>query len=869
MLNQYAMFFVNSFPQPNYNDPLATCLMSATGPYKICSNYLATVGQSQDSQNISLKVDEKWSDKSTFFGEWLFNPGKFNNYRVPWTGPTFPESSLQTNSAYPVSLANTIIAFGNNYTLSPTTLNEFRLNFTRQFLSTNPSQPYPNSTNDQSGVVQELAPLGLPGLGPYYPTPYFGVGTPEGGLDFGPTPWTNSTQSDQTFTLVDNVTHFRGKHTLKAGIMYMHSHTVLDIGCPVVMFFNGDLVSNPITYEGASGLAQFMMGAVSDAGGYSACRWSALSENFPYWGFYGQDDYRVTPNFTLNVGLRYDLFIPYSVNYNPASNFCFHCLNPQTGLPGEVVYQGGPDYTGDGSRVGSPNKHDLGPRVNFAWSPFGRRKTVLRGGYDIIYSNAYEGMAAPGEGGSNEPGWYTPVATNMSDNPTQCASYVGGCEIFPFAPTSYSKASEINFPAAYPAQARAPLLGWGLQYMGPPTKDPMVQMWNFQIERQLPGNMTLSVGYVGSHGTHLLGDWQRSFNFLSINTIRQYKTQLSAAVPITNFYSGQTAAMLQNVYGSPDLPIGLLLLPYPFYGGIVGGSDIFDGASSYNALQVTLQKRFSRGLSFLAVYTNSKNMSNAALGGMQQVVTTSTCFNCAIGRAGWENGSMEGERYQNPDDRKADRSVAPYDLPQIFNFAATYQLPFGQGQKFLNQKGILNGLIGGWQLTPSFNAQSGFPLSITCPSDQVTSRCDMIGKPRAVPGGQNAAHWINPGAFQPPFGPDINNFWANYDPNADQAYNYGTAGPVLPQIRAPGFWNLDASLMKEFHVSESKYFELRWDVFNALNHQNLAAPNTSFCLPPGPNGEVDLVHQAGCSFGLITNIQTDPRTMHFGLKFHW
>lgn len=871
MLNQYAMFFINSFPLPNFNNPQATCVMSASGPYKICSNYLATVGQSQDQQNISLKVDEKWSDKSMFFGEWLFNPGKFNNYRVPWTGPTFPESGLGTSSPYPISFANTIIAFGNAYTFSPTTLNEFRLNFTRQYINTNPSQPYPNSINDQAGVVQELSPLDLPGLSPYYPTPNFSIGTPEGGVTFGPTPWSNSLQTDQSITLMDNVTHIQGKNTIKAGFMYIHNHTVLDIGCPNTMAFSGDLVSNPIDGEGSSGLAQFMMGSVSDSGGVSTCAWNSVSESFPYYGFYGQDDYRVTPNFTLNVGLRYDLYVPYSVNNYPASNFCFNCLNSQTGLPGEVVYQGGPGYTGVGSRVGSPNKHDFAPRFNFAWSPaFGGHKTVLRGGYDIVYSNAYEGLAGPGEGGSNEPGWYTPFAANKSDNPTQCASYSGECEIYPFAPTAYSKASQANYTSTFPAQTRSPLYADGIQYMGPPTKDPMVQMWNFQIERQLPGNLTLSVGYVGNHGTHLLGDWQRSFNFLSINTIRQYKTQLSADVPITNFYSGNTAAMLQNVYGSADLPISLLSEPYPFYGTIVGGSDVFDGTSAYNALQVKVEKHFSTGLSFIAVYTNSKTMSNAALGGLQQVVTDANiCATCTSGRLAAEYGTILGERYQNLNDRDADRSVAAYDLPQIFNLSASYKLPAGGGQKFLNRKGILNALIGNWVLTPSFNAQSGFPLAISCPGDQVTGRCDMIGNPRAVPGGQNAAHWINPGAFQPPFGPDTNNFWANYDPNADIAYNYGTAGPVLPQLRAPGFWNLDTSLKKEFHITEVKYFDLRWDLLNALNHQNLASPSTGFCLPPLSDGTVDLVHQAGCGFGQIHNVQNDPRNMQFAMKFHW
>src|SRR3989454_11766378 len=93
---------------------------------------------------------------------------------------------------------------------------------------------------------------------------------------------------------------------------------------------------------------------------------------------------------------------------------------------------------------------------------------------------------------------------------------------------------------------------------------------------------------------------------------------------------------------------------------------------------------------------------------------------------------------------------------------------------------------------------------------------------------QQINQWINPAAFDPPFGSD-QSFWANYDPNDDRAWQFGTAGPRLPGIRSPGFWNVDAALAKAFHITESKYFEFRWEVFNALNDQNLGFPDTNFC----------------------------------------
>ena len=181
-------------------------------------------------------------------------------------------------------------------------------------------------------------------------------------------------------------------------------------------------------------------------------------------------------------------------------------------------------------------------------------------------------------------------------------------------------------------------------------------------------------------------------------------------------------------------------------------------------------------------------------------------------------------------------------------------------------------------LNGNFNAQSGTPLAITGPCDDLQiweaddgCRVNLVGKPGfsgSRSKAQRIADWINPAAFEPVFGND-QSFWANYSPTDPRAWLFAQSGPLLPNFRAPGFWNLDASLGKDFHITESKYFQFRWDVFNVLNHQNLGRPNNVFCLPPSPDGTVDLVHQAGCQFGRITNVQTDPRAMEFGLKFYW
>src|SRR5262249_2238641 len=159
-------------------DPLVSCPLASGGGYKICNNFRGAVGSSNVPQNISIKID------------------------------------------YPIDVRNQIIALGNTLTLRPTLINEFRFNFSRQFLGSNLDHPYPESVSGQTQVEQVLAPFHIPSQ-PHNPTPLFDMNTPGGGyVTFGPMGWVNMHQAAEAYTIVDNLTKIMGKHTLKTGFMY-------------------------------------------------------------------------------------------------------------------------------------------------------------------------------------------------------------------------------------------------------------------------------------------------------------------------------------------------------------------------------------------------------------------------------------------------------------------------------------------------------------------------------------------------------------------------------------------------------------------------------------------------------------------------
>jgi len=657
------------------------------------------------------------------------------------------------------------------------------------------------------------------------------------------------------------VTKTIGKHTLKTGFMYRLEHAVWESSFPTEFYFSGSLTQNPVTDLGGNGLAEFEMGAVAnDRNSVSGITWNPYQSD-KYYGTYLQDDYRVTKNLTLNIGLRYEIYKSYSVRTGNNSNFCLSCMNSYTGLPGEVIYQ--PSAQFPAGTVAPANKNDIAPRLNFAWAPLRDRKTVFRGGYDIFYTNAFSLENSPAQGASNSPGW-DQESTWLGSTSSQCAPYTGQCAALQLSSTS-NKSTLLTPPltAGFPAAQHSPLFGDLIQFFTPPSHDPMVQQWNFEIERELPAKMMIEIGYVGNHGTHLVGPGFQQFNFVSTADKLKYQNQLNAEVPITSVYSGRTAQALQQIWGSSTLPLGDLLEPYPAF-GVVQNNVGFAGSSTYNALNVRFQKKYSYGLTWIAAYTFSKLMTSPETANLVSMLSD------PLTRGGrvWSTNYLAGGA-QDPDNWNADRSVATSDVPHMFNLASTYELPFGKNKPLLHGSGFSDKLIGGWRLSGNFNAQAGIPLSITCPGNQITYRCNIVGDPSfsgSRSKAQQIADWMNPAAFQPPFGGD-QAFWANYNPTDPRAWQFGNAGINLPYLRGPGFWNLDSSLFKQFRIDDTKSFEFRWEVFDTLNHMNPANPNTSFCLPPLPNGSTDLVHQAGCQFGRITNIQTDPRAMQFSVKF--
>lgn len=685
--------------------------------------------QSNDQDNTIFKIDHQLSSANRLSGRFLFNDEAFQE--VPGNLPNLFANIKYSN--YNLSLSDTHI-------LSATLLNSFQFTFNdidRRQLSVVPGN---KSWND---------------FGARFTRPFTETDVPTAIS-------TNVNGRFNAFTRYP-LQHFRRNYEISERLNWNSGAHFLKVGGSMRLsqldlseFFEGDpaLVFNgQITGDSA---ADLILGRVFNF------RQGSLLVNQPRqkeWGLFAQDDWKVKQRLTLNLGLRYDPFLPFTDADNRFSQFRpgqQSTVFPTA--PAGVLFPGDADVPFSAMKA---NYNRLAPRFGFAWDPTGKGKFSVRGGYGMFWSQIRQQA-------NNQPSNSQPFAAKFTfDAPPSVENpYALQGNPWPFtAPTSAEARKSYRFIRPLTMQPFA--VDFSNGYM---------QQWNFNLQREFFGSWVGTLAYVGSKGTHL-------FNQIEGNP----------AV----FRAGATTANTNaRRLFAPDF--GTVALQKS------------DGNSNYNSMQVSVNKRFTRGYSLMASYTWSKMIDDA---------------------------SGDGTVSPNPFDQKFNRGLSNLDIPHRFVGSFVYELP-----RFQNGMALLKYVVGGWDVNGIVSLQSGPTFTVISGRDNSFTgvnqdRADLIGNPyldAGRPNGQLVDRYFNIDAF---------------------AFNaigtYGTAGRNI--LRGPGDVNVDFGLFKNIPVTERHKVQFRMETFNALNRVNLGNPNAN---------------RSAAAFGRITSAGS-PRVIQLALKYQF
>lgn len=757
-------------PLPNANP---------TDPFTFANNFIALVPSTSDQGVTTVRVDHRFTDKDMFF------------FRYSGTRNTRRDRGYGLEEADPVARNdqrdnhNAIVT--HTRVINPKIINDLRFAVSRQWL------PFLHPSFDQGWPAQ----LGYPSQIPQDQFPPVVLGS--GLLGIGQASFSGGLRAQQYVQIVDSVNITSGNHNFKAGFDLRWSRlSFINRVNPSGRFdFGPALTGNPLQPANTGhGLASFLLGEVG--GGNIGYRPFFQHRALPL-GVYFQDDWKVTRNFTLNLGVRYDVSPGPTEIHDRHSSFDPFVMNPETKMPGVLTYAG---VDGRPASYVDLDKNNFGPRIGFAWDPWGDGKTAIRGGYGLIYTISEIGHTQ----GDNSNAFGFSV-----DTPFQ------GPAGIPARAFKFSEGPSVILQPQGAAGGPSAFRGFNGQYQDRAGRTPYLQQWNFTIQRALWGGWTASAVYAGSRGVKLFGG---NYNLNQLDP-KYFAEGLALQQQVANPFYGQITS---GPLASATVQRQVLLRAFPDY-QTVQTFAANNASSTYHSYQMIVEKRYSNGISALFSYTMSKLITDAlSIGGGGN----------ATGLADYRIGAY---------DRRLEKAIDQDDISQRLVMSGVVELPFGRGRKFgTDIPKVLNGFIGGWQMNGIATVQTGTPLVVRG-SNNFTgiNYPDLVADPSLPSSERSANKWFNTDAFRNP---------ANFV--------IGNAPRTLPSTRAPGMVDVGFSLFKTFSFLERYKLETRWEMFNALNSVNLNAPNTSFT--PNAAG-VNTNANFGRIFGAL-----DARRMQLGMR---
>lgn len=596
-------------------------------------------------------------------------------------------------------------------------------------------------------------------------------------------PTSNAIQHQLLFEPSDVVTMIKGRHVLHFGGEFLDQE--------INTTYWGNIDAGQENYSGVytnstqgdtttgEPFGDFLLGWINS---WSAANTPEFYPRMKTVQMFVQDDIKLKPNFTLNAGLRWEGWNGMYDAHGNERSWDPTVVNPGVDPNGNSNTPGamwyGSTHANGRTKVIAPIWNTFMPRFGFSWQ--WNPNTIVRGGVGLYAYNYNEGPSAYGELGS-ELG----SSGNEGDNTNGILPVV---ILNQDGTVNDQGSSGTSIAATYQAAPTGPdsLNGQSVSYAY--YHEPLSKIWqyNLEVQRQLGPNMAAKVAYVGSHGfDQLFG--------VDLNQIPLADLGPNDTNPPTDYR------------------------PFPNFQSI-GGNKLI-GVSNYNALQTTIERRMSSGLQFNFNYTWSKFLNE----------TDACAWNCA------------STYYQNDYDVRSAYGPAAFDVRSMFKGRVVYKVPFGKGQKFLNNSAIADEIVGGWQTAATIQWQTGNPFTVLTANDNSFNQ-DGVQFPNVVPGvspytgahqiGPNA-NWFNEAAFTQP-----------------AAGTYGNSGRNT--LRAPGYSNVNFSLGKNFNIWEKTVFLLRMDAANALNHPSFGQPNTNW--GPGQNSSITSVTDGGRSVEIIGRI---------------